>query len=491
MITEGSGQVLSSNTAIEEMSGYKKEELVGKHVSIFSPDDKTAYEMIMEKTAELYEKGFSFYESKLKTKDGELTDVECSSSMLQDNKGNSVGAVSIIRNISDRKRMEHKLFQSEKLKSLGELAGGVAHDFNNVLAAILGRAQLLKMVCEPPLDKNERRKSVTELKKGLEIIEKAAKDGAETVRRIQEFARRRDEDKYFTALEVNEIIDNALEFTKVRWKNEPESKGIKITIKKEFSPLPATAGSAAELREVFTNILNNAIDAMPQGGTIRIKTFKEEKQIAIKIEDTGIGIVHESKERIFDPFFTTKGPQSSGLGMSVSYGIINRHRGTIKVESVEGKGTAFTITLPISEKAVKEEEAQPVSNEGRNARILVIEDEKEVCELLCSILTTGGHEVETASDGSKGITLFKKKEFDLVFTDLGMPGMSGWQVAEKVKSINKNIPVVLITGWNVELKESEMRESGVDLIVHKPFEVTQVFELVQEGMLLKDRFNAA
>jgi len=177
--------------------------------------------------------------------------------------------------------------------------------------------------------------------------------------------------------------------------------------------------------------------------------------------------------------------------MSVSYGIINRHRGTITVDSVEGKGTAFIIKLPISEKAVKEEKEEPISDEQKKARILVVEDEKNVSDLLSAILTKGGHEVEIASDGSNGIKLFKKKEFDMVFTDLGMPGMSGWQVAEKVKSINKNTPVALITGWNVELKESEMRERGVDLIVNKPFEVNQVFKLVQDAMILKDRFKAA
>ena len=230
---------------------------------------------------------------------------------------------------------------------------------------------------------------------------------------------------------------------------------------------------------------------MPQGGNIRIKAFKEDSYIAIKVEDTGSGIANDRKDRIFDPFFTTKGPQSSGLGLSVSYGIIDRHRGTITVDSVEGKGTTFTIKLPISEKAVKEEKEEPISDEQKKARILVVEDEENVSDLLSAILTKGGHEVETASDGSKGIKLFQKKEFDLVFTDLGMPGMSGWQVAEKIKSINKNVPVALITGWNVDLKESEMRERVVDLIAFKPFEVKQVFKLVQEGMILKDRFKAA
>jgi PAS domain S-box-containing protein len=476
---------------MEEMSGYKEEELVGEHPSIFSSGDVASNEEALEKIAEMYEKGFTFYESKLKTKDGKIRNVECSISIIKDAKGTEAGAVSIVRDITDKKKMEQQLLQSEKLKSLGELAGGVAHDFNNALAAILGRAQLLKMIVDSPPGKKERRKSVLELKKGLEVIERASKDGAETVRRIQEFARRRDEDKYFTTVNLNEIIKNALEFTKVRWKDDAELRGIKINIQKDFSSLPATTGSAAELREIFTNLVNNAIDAMPQGGSIKIKTFKEDNHISIKVEDTGIGIPKVIRDRIFDPFYTNKGVKSSGLGLSVSYGIINRHKGTIIVDSIEGKGTTFTIKLPISEKVIKTEQVKPMPEEQRKAKILVIEDEENVRDIISAILIEGGHEVETVIGGSHGIEMFEKEKFDLVFTDLGMPGMSGWQVAEKVKGINRKVPVALITGWDVELNESEMRKSGVDFIVYKPFEVNQVLKLVQEGMILRDRFKAA
>jgi signal transduction histidine kinase len=317
--------------------------------------------------------------------------------------------------------VEHKLLQSEKLKSLGELAGGVAHDFNNVLAAILGRAQLLKMIFEPPPGKEERRKSMIELKENLDIIEQASRDGAETVRRIQEFARRRGDDKNFGTVDLNEIIDNALDFTKMKWKDDAESKGIKITIQKELSILPTTSGSASELREVFTNLINNSIDAMPQGGSIKMKTFKEDSHISIKVEDTGVGIPKTMRDRVFDPFFTTKGVQSSGLGLSVSYGIINRHRGTISADSIEGKGTTFTIKLPISEKVIETEQVKPIPEEQRKAKILVIEDEENVRDILSAILIEGGHQVETAIDGSQGIEMFEKKEFDLVFSDLGTP----------------------------------------------------------------------
>jgi PAS domain S-box-containing protein len=493
LITDEQGTILSINGAIETISGYSKEELVGEHASLFSPDDEEMVEMILENTAKMYENGFAFYESELKKKDGTLINVECSNSMIRDDDGVDVGAVSIVRDITERKIIEGKLIQSEKLKSLGELAGGVAHDFNNVLAAILGRVQLLKLHFQSPPGGRDKRKSTMELMKGLEIIEKASLDGAETVRRVQEFSRRRVDDKDFVQIEVGKLLEDALEFTSVRWKDEAESKGTKITIKKDLKPLPITFGSASELREVFTNLIHNGLDAMPQGGTITIKTYSEDSTIVIHIEDTGIGIPEEIQKRIFDPFFTTKGVQSTGLGMSISYGIISRHKGTIEVESAEGTGTTFTIKLPVpTTDLIKESKSEAtLQTNKKNASILVIEDEEEVRNLLSDILTEGGHQVITACDGKQGIDVFKENEVDMVFSDLGMPGISGWQVAETIKSINKQIPVAIITGWNVDLEQKELTEKGVDFIAFKPFAVEKVLKLVEDGIEFKKKFLAA
>lgn len=492
LITDAWGIVLSVNTAMQKMSGFTKEELIGEHTSSLFSGDERLNESVMQKTEEMYETGFAFYNSKMKTKDDKIIDVECSCSLVREDNEDVKAAVAIMRDVTERKNMENRLYQSEKLKSLGELAGGVAHDFNNVLAAILGRVQLLKMQFAPPEGKQEKRKAMLDLIKSLEIIERASFDGAETVRRIQEFARKRSDDKNFTQVNINDLVDNALEFTAVRWKDDAESQGIKINIQRDFSPLPPTTGSASELREVFTNLINNALDAMPQGGTMRIKTSNENNHIAIAIEDTGVGIPEDMRNRIFDPFFTTKGVQSTGLGMSISYGIINRHKGTILVNSSEGKGTTFTIKIPLSEKTTQEEGViQQSEKEDRKAKILVIEDEEEVRQLLYDVLVSGDHEVEVASDGKQGLKLLERKEFDLVFTDLGMPEMSGWEVAKRVKSINSGIPVAIITGWNVELEESEMKERGVNLIAHKPFQVNQILRLAQEGIRLKDTYEAA
>ncbi len=488
------GTIIDYNEMAEKIFGYSSDEIVGKPGFLLLPvaeREKWQNSINQFKVDPALRLPSKTTQKKGLRNDGKEIFVESSTFSLKTH--GEYLFTSIVRDVTERKEMEYKLLQSEKLKSLGELAGGVAHDFNNVLAAILGRAQLLKLNLNVPTGKQEKRKSVYEIKNGLDIIEKAAMDGAETVRRIQEFARKRMDDKDFVQVNINELLDHALEFTRVKWKDQTESKGIKIHMHKEFSPLPPTLGSASELREVFTNIVNNAVDAMPQGGALNIKTVNGNKQITIMIKDTGVGIPKGVQDRIFDPFFTTKGVQSTGLGMSVSYGIINRHHGTIKVDSREGAGTTFTITLPLSQEVAKEvEQAALPQEKQRKAHILVIEDESEVRQLLTDILLSGGdHEVESASDGSQGIELFKRKSFDMVFTDLGMPGMSGWEVAEAIKRINQKVPVAIITGWNVDLQESGMKKRGVDLIAYKPFEVNRILELVQEGIKIQEKFRAA
>jgi CheY-like chemotaxis protein len=382
--------------------------------------------------------------------------------------------------------MEQRLLQSEKLKSLEELAGGVAHNFNNILAAILGRAQLLMMNIKSPPGIQERRKTVLDLKKSLAIIEEAALDGANTVRRIQDFSRRKDDDRSGMAVNMNDIIEQSLKFTQGRWKDEAESKDIKITINQKRTTLPSIAGNAAELIELFANLINNAIDALPEGGTIAIKSFAKNKQVTVTVQDTGTGIPQTVRDRIFDPFFTTKGVQSTGLGLSASYGIVKSHGGTITVESREGEGTTFTIKFPIPEQVIAEQKIKPLPKRHRKVRILVIDDEKDIRELIADILTMNKFEVEVATNGREGVRLFKGKKFDLVFTDLGMPGMSGWQVAKEIKKINDKTPVALITGWQIKSDGAELKAKGVDLMINKPFKVEQVLRLVQEGMAIKD-----
>ena len=382
--------------------------------------------------------------------------------------------------LQELKLAQDQIIQAEKLRAMGEMASGVAHDFNNVLAVVLGNIQLLLYQLD--------HLSPEEIREGLKIIEQSSKDGAETVRRIQEFTGVR-RDKEFVSLSLNEIITEVVNITQPRWKDQTQKKGIQVGLAAQLGEIPLIMGSPSELREVLTNIIFNAVDAMPEGGKLTIATQPQaEGWVEVRIADTGIGMTEEVKKRIFDPFFTTKGVTNSGLGMSVSYGIIKRHGGEILIESELGKGTTFIIHLPTGygeeETAVKE--VIPIK-ESRQARILVIDDEDSVRDILSRMLKTKGHQVVVASNGEEGIEQFRSQPFDLVFTDLGMPKISGWEVGKTIKGINPKIPIAMITGWGMELDREKMSESGIDLIVSKPFNFDQVIHLVSEAMELKER----
>ena len=386
--------------------------------------------------------------------------------------------------IAEQERIREQFSQMEKLSALGELASGVAHDFNNTLAGILGRAQLL-----------QRTNDLEKIQRGLDIIIKTAEDGAKTVKRIQDFARqRRDHD--FDFVSIDQILMDASEITRPRWKNCAEASNIHITLDLQIGSNAMVMGDDSELREVLVNMVFNAIDAMPEGGTLTLSTRTVGEQVVIKVVDTGVGMYPEVRSRIFDPFFTTKGKAGLGLGLAVSFGIIRRHGGNIEVESHYGKGTEFRITLPVAklaetsvvkrELAVEECNPQPAIAASQTTerhsptRLLVVDDEDFVRELLRDILDGENCEVEVAQDGTEALALFRERAFDGVFTDVGMPGMSGWELAREIRQLNKHIPIAVITGWGEIVGSNEQRAAGVDWVVAKPFTAERIAELVCE-----------
>jgi signal transduction histidine kinase/ActR/RegA family two-component response regulator len=382
--------------------------------------------------------------------------------------------------LQELRQAQDKVVQAEKLRAMGELASGVAHDFNNVLAVVLGNTQLLLHQLD--------RLGPEEIREGLKVIERSSKDGAETIRRIQEFTGVR-RDREFVSLSLNDIVTEVVNITQPRWRDQTQKKGIQIELTTRLGVIPLVMGNPSEMREVLTNIVFNSVDAMPKGGKLTISTQPQtEDWVEVRVSDTGIGMTDEVKKRVFDPFFTTKGVTNSGLGMSVSYGIIKRHGGEILIESEPGKGATLIIHLPTGygeeETAVKE---VPVSKESRRARILVIDDEESVRDILSRMLKTKGHRVVVAPNGEEGIERFKSDAFDLVFTDLGMPKLSGWDVGKTIKGINPKTPVAMITGWGVELDREKLNESGIDLIISKPFNFDQVIDLVSEAMELREK----
>lgn len=367
---------------------------------------------------------------------------------------------------------QEQMVRIERLRAMGELASGVAHDFNNSLAAILGRTQLLmnQISHGPHL-------------KSLQLIEKAAHDSAQVVRRILDFARFSSETD-FSSVDVNRLVDDVVELTRHKWSDEAQTRGHAVEVRITSGDVPFALGNYAELREVLMNVVINACEAIPGDGTIDISTDSTPEQVVISISDTGVGMSPEVKERIFDPFFTTKGLKGTGLGLSVALSIISRHNGAIDVDSVEGEGTTVRISLPISRLAEESPEAR-ASGAPRTSRpvsILVIEDEPLIRETLADMLSLGGHRVMLASNGEEGIALFEKGKYDLVFTDLSMPGISGWDVVKAIKRHNSDIPVIMVTGWGVGIDQAEMDRYGVDEVLPKPFDIDNVLSLVNKLM---------
>ena len=377
---------------------------------------------------------------------------------------------------TEARRLQDRLVETEKLRALGELAGGVAHDFNNLLGAILGRTQLLR-----------RRDFGAEVARDLSVIERAAQDGRETIRRIQEFSRVR-RDRKFAPVDLAEVLRDSLEITKTRWKSESERRNVSVHVVAELEPVPAVMGNAAELREVFTNLILNAVDAMPQGGNLRVACRLDTERVVAEVQDNGVGMTAEIRKQLFDPFFTTKGTRGMGLGLSVAYGIVTRHEGQIDVQSTLGKGTTFRLDF-----AVAKELPRVAGGDGavlpqllRPGRILVIDDEPEVAEVVRDVLAAEGHAVDMANCGKDGVLLATASEYDMVFTDLGMPDMSGWEVAEQLRRIRPGLPVALVTGWGTSLDEGEVRKKGIAAVVQKPFDISDLIRTACEVLSARE-----
>lgn len=378
------------------------------------------------------------------------------------------------RYISEQERLQEQFSQLEKMSALGELASGVAHDFNNTLAGILGRAELML-----------RRATDPETERGLSIIIKAAGDGAQTVKRIQDFARqRRDHD--FASVGVDQLLMDVNEITRPRWKDGAQARNVHINFDLRIDSGASIKGDACELREVLVNMVFNAVDAMPEGGRLLLSAAERDGFVEISISDTGLGMSSDVKSRIFDPFFTTKGNGGMGLGLAVCYGIIQRHQGTVEVESELGHGTTFLIKLPIEESAASSElSVKPnakltlVPNQVR-PRFLVVDDEESVRELLGDILEGEGYDVSFAENGSEALELFGTQTFDAVFTDLGMPGMSGWELARAIRERSADIPLAVVTGWGEAVGSVEQEEARVDWVVTKPFSIVRICEIAEE-----------
>jgi CheY-like chemotaxis protein/anti-sigma regulatory factor (Ser/Thr protein kinase) len=281
----------------------------------------------------------------------------------------------------------------------------------------------------------------------------------------------------------------AAEITRPRWKDRAEAENVHIRLSRQISSNAVIMADAGELREVLVNMIFNAVDAMPEGGTLTLSTRMAEGMVEVSVADTGVGMSEEVRSRIFDPFFTTKGKAGMGLGLSVSYGIISRHEGTVLVESEVGRGTTFRLRFPVATAAappVRKQAAQPAQARGTGGlKVLVVDDEDYVRDLLLDILEREGCEVTSAAEGREALRLFESQEFDAVLTDVGLPGMSGWELARYIRERNGSVPLAIITGWGDTVSPEEQTAAQADWVVAKPFSIERIISIVNEIALRK------
>ena len=382
---------------------------------------------------------------------------------VRDDEGRLDFIIIVSVDINERKKMEEALIQSEKLKSIGIITAGISHEFNNILAIISGNVQLLQ----------ETYKDHGGLTKELCTIKRAVDDGTQISSKMFEFTKTKQDTKKLVLSDIRDLIMQSIEFTIPRWKNEAQATGISYSMDMEdMKNVSSILCNPTELREVFINIIINALDAMPEGGSISFSTKSDENTVFVIVSDTGKGMSEEVKKKIFDPFFTTRRPLGTGLGMSVSYGVIKRHDGKIEVESELGKGSSFTLEFPIAKQAVSSisiPEPEQKTNE-KNLHILVVDDEDDICDMLGKFLSSGGHKVKTLDNGADAIELINSDHFDLVLCDLAMPKVSGYDVIKAINGLEKKSKIGVITGWGEKIKPIEEESIKFDFILKKPFD---------------------
>jgi len=461
-------RIAHCNPATESLFGYEKAELVGQSVAILGSEGNLPGASAIHQT--LMDVGDWAGEITRRRKDGSEFPAEVRINTVFGDDGERIGFVEIVRDLTRRKAWEAEQVQSEKLRSLGVMAAGVAHEVNNSLASVLGQADLLLRLTHEP-----------EARRCLEAIITAAEDGAGSVRRIRDFARP-SSDGELAPVDLSEIARDVLAATAPRWRDQPARHGRPIDARLVASSSVWTLGAVTELREALTNLVINAVDALPSGGSIRIDVKERNERAVLAVSDTGTGMTEDVKQRVFDPFFTTKPfGQGTGLGLALVYGIVERHRGEIRISSRPGKGTTFEIDLPaIPPPGSQPNEAQPfLATEG--LRILVVEDEAMLAEQLRSILSLDGHSIRVCSSGAEALDALNQ-EFDLVITDLGMPGIGGRDVAAAAKARFPNMRVGVVTGWAGDLLESGSPGGpDVDFVVPKPYRIQTIREAVAKA----------
>lgn len=372
----------------------------------------------------------------------------------------------------DLRRTQQTVVQQERLRALGEMASGMAHDINNALSPISAYTDLLRITIPNLSD---------EARQYFEHVRAATQDVAGIVVRMREFYRPRSNSETRQPVEIGSLLESVANLTRPRWRDEAQRVGVAIDlVVHPASGLPLLHGDPSELREALTNLVFNAVDALPRGGRIDLRatmapSLTAERRLVIEVHDDGIGMDENTRRRCLEPFFTTKAQRGTGLGLSMVYGMMRRYDGDIEIDSAPSGGTAVRLTFPLREPDLAPVAAPlpVVRDSGRPLRLLCIDDEPNLRLLFTRCLPPFGHRVDVASTGREGIEAFttalaQHEPYDLVVTDLGMPGMDGHEVARQIKKHAPLTPVVMLTGWGAQLNDGTGAPTPADAVLGKP-----------------------
>ncbi|MCH8618499.1 response regulator [Undibacterium sp. TS12] len=388
----------------------------------------------------------------------------------------------------DLRQTQQSVMQQERLRALGQMASGIAHDINNAISPVaLYTESLLET------EKNISVKG----RNYLQVIARAIDDVAATVARMREFYRQRAPQLTLTPVNVNNLVQQVIDLTRARWSDMPQQRGIVITVQTELMPdLPEIMGVHGEIREALTNLIFNAVDAMPEGGILTLRTRVAEnllestkeiilKQVHIEVSDTGVGMSEDIRRRCLEPFFTTKGERGTGLGLAMVYGMIERHSANIEILTEINQGTTMRLSFLVP--TVMNDVVKTPLTVGipTHRRILVVDDDPMVLKSLRDILEIDGHSVISADGGQAGIDSFNdahgsEEPFSVVITDLGMPYVDGRRLANSIKQLSPSTPIIMLTGWGQRLVDDGETPSHVDCVLSKPPKLSELREALRK-----------
>ncbi|MDF3019139.1 MAG: response regulator [Steroidobacteraceae bacterium] len=375
------------------------------------------------------------------------------------------------------RQAQNALIQQERLRALGQMASGIAHDINNAISPISLYAEALL-----------EREPLSEKARGyLTAISRAIDDVAQTVGRMREFYRPREDELQLADVDLNPLVQQVVDLTRARWNDLAQQRGVMIELEADLAPdLGIIRGAENEIRDALTNLIFNAVDALPEGGRIDIRTRHVGSAVQLEVSDSGVGMDEDTRRRCLEPFFTTKGDRGTGLGLAMVYGMAKRHSAGLEIDSALGKGSAFRLNFRTGSSVAANSGRHLMPQfASRSLRVLLVDDDPALLESLRSALQDEGHKVTTSDGGQAGIDAFgeaqkRGKPFDILITDLGMPYVDGRQVVASVRGMSPGTPIILLTGWGQHVAHDQERPPQVDRLLGKPPRIRELRSALAE-----------